>query len=75
MKSNDPSGAPTLSSVTCNDTLEFRVSRPRVFWRVMHLDKTDVGQGPKNSAQETADYWYPGPIVSRAVKRKHTVNT
>lgn len=73
MKHDDSSGAPTLSSVTRNDTLEFRVNRSRVFWRMMHLDKTDVGQRPKNSAQETTNYWYPGPIVSRAVKTKHII--
>ena len=74
MKPYDSSGARNVSSVTRNDTFEFRVSRPRVFWRVMHLDKTNVGQGSKNSAQETADNWNPPPIVSRAVKKKHTVN-
>ena len=29
MRPNDSSGAPILSSVTCNDTLEFRVSGSR----------------------------------------------
>lgn len=73
MRPDDSAGAPTLSSVTCNDTLEFSVSGPRFLWRVMHLDETNVGQGPKNSAQETTNYWYPRPIVSRAVKTNYTV--
>ena len=73
MRPDDSLGAPTLSSVTCNDTLEFRVSGSLFLWRVMHLDKTNVGQGAKNSAQETTNDWYPGPIVSRAVKTKYTI--
>ena len=74
MKPYDSSGARNLLLVTRNDTFEFDVSRLRVFWRVMHLDKTNVGYGSKNSAQETADYWNPPPMVSRAVKTKHTLN-
>lgn len=56
-----------------NDTLEFEPSFSVVVWNVMHLYENNVRQSAQDSAQQTANYWYPGPVVCLAVKNKWAI--